>query len=143
VDTVTLFQVLEHIAEPQQLLDEVYRILKPGGRLIITVPFMWHIHEAPHDYYRYTRYGLEYMLRKAGFLIIQVTENTGFWQTCALKFNYHTARFARGIIRCFFIPLWLFTQMTAPLLDKFDKHPQETASYTVIAEKQPIAAKER
>jgi len=58
VDTVVAFQVLEHIPEPDLFLSECCRILKPGGRIVLTVPFMWHIHEAPHDYFRFTRYGL-------------------------------------------------------------------------------------
>jgi len=49
---------------------------------------MWHVHEAPYDYFRYTRYGLEYLLNKNGFVHIEIKENTGFWQTFVLKFNF-------------------------------------------------------
>lgn len=138
VDTVALFQVLEHISEPQQLLFEVYRLLRIDGHLFITVPFMWHVHEAPYDYYRYTRYGLEYILSKAGFQNIMITENTGFWQTFALKFNYYTTKFAHGplaLLRIFWIPVWFCNQLVAPWLDRISWHPQETASYTVLAQK--------
>lgn len=134
-DTVTLFQVLEHIAEPQQLLVEINQILKPGGHLIITVPFMWHVHEAPHDYYRYTRYGLLHLLEKSGFKKIKIIENTGFWQMWILKFNYHTTRFARGITRFLWIPIWWIGQTIAPFLDRYDFDPQETGSYSVVASK--------
>lgn len=61
-DTVVSFQVMEHLPEPSFFLAECWRILKPEGTLFITVPFMWHVHEAPYDYYRYTHHGLEYML---------------------------------------------------------------------------------
>lgn len=132
-DTAISYQVLEHIPEPGLFLLEVFRVLKTGGKIILTVPFMWQVHEAPHDYYRYTRYGLQYLLNKAGFIQIEIHENTGFWQTWVLKLNYHTLRFARGPLRIFFIPVWWFGQIISPVLDKIIQTPQETASYTVIA----------
>lgn len=71
-DTVVSFQVMEHLPEPDFFLSECYRILKREGKLFITVPFMWHVHEPPHDYFRYTRYGLEYLLKKMGFLKLRL-----------------------------------------------------------------------
>lgn len=77
-DTVLSLSVMEHLCEPQLFLNEAYRILKPGGAIILQVPFMWWVHEAPHDYYRYTRYGLRYMFEKSGFIDVQVFPQTGF-----------------------------------------------------------------
>ena len=65
-DTVLLTDVLEHIADPTQLVAEIGRVLAPGGCLIATVPFMYWIHEAPHDYHRYTEYALKRFARSAG-----------------------------------------------------------------------------
>jgi SAM-dependent methyltransferase len=134
-DTIVSFQVMEHLPEPSLFLAECNRILKPGGRLVVTVPFMWHIHEAPHDYYRYTRYGLKYLLAKNRFVDINIVESTGFWQMMALKFNYQTNRYAKGPFRYLFIPIWWATQIISPLLDKYDYNPRETGSYTVVARK--------
>lgn len=134
-DTVVSFQVMEHLPEPGFFLSECYRILRSWGKLFITVPFNWHVHEAPYDYFRYTRHGLEYLLQQAGFIDILIEENTGFWQMWILKFNYHTARLARGPIKIFMIPIWFLGQVVSPVLDGIDRHPQETASYTVIAGK--------
>lgn len=137
IDTIVVFQVLEHIPEPELFLSDCFRVLEREGRLLLTVPFMWHIHDVPYDYYRYTRYGLEYILQKAGFAKIIINENTGYWQTAVLKFNYHTKRlfsFSR-FFSCFLIPFWWLGQMISPALDKVDKHPEECASYTVICEK--------
>lgn len=134
-DTVTSFQVMEHLPEPAFFLSECYRILKPGGGLLITVPFMWHVHEAPHDYFRYTRYGLEYLLKKYNFKNIDIQETTGFWQMWILKFNYHTTRFAKGPLKLFWLPVWLLGQTITPFIDKFDAHPQETGSYVISAVK--------
>lgn len=134
-DTIVSFQVMEHLPEPSYFLSECHRILKGGGSLFITVPFMWHIHEEPFDYYRYTRYGLEYLLRKNGFVNIEIRENTGFWQMWVLKFNYHSVRFARGFLKYFWIPIWWIGQVLSRYLDKYDKHPEETGGYTVSARK--------
>lgn len=134
-DTAVSFQVMEHLPEPELFLKECHRILKHGGAVFLTVPFMWHVHEAPYDYYRYTRYGLKYLLEKTGFMDVNIYENTGFWQTWVLKFNYHTTRYARGPLKYIWIPLWWLGQVVAPILDKYDKNPNECASYTVTARK--------
>lgn len=66
-DTVLLADVLEHIYRPQALLAEVFRVLRPGGVLLLNTPFMYWVHEAPHDYYRYTPHALRRMAEDAGF----------------------------------------------------------------------------
>jgi SAM-dependent methyltransferase len=135
VDTVTAFQVMEHLKEPGLFLSECNRILHAGGHLILTVPFMWHVHDEPYDYFRYTRYGLEYLLRKSDFSDIEITEGTGFWQMFILKINYHTQRYFRGPLKYMMIPFWWMGQVISPLMDKVLSHPQETAGYSVVARK--------
>ena len=71
-DTVISLSVMEHLCEPQVFLNEANRILKPSGAMVLQVPFMWWVHEAPYDYYRYTRYGLQYIFEKAGFSDIMI-----------------------------------------------------------------------
>ncbi len=67
LDAIVCTQVLEHVPEPRQVLQEFARALKPGGRVWITTPFVWYLHELPHDYYRYTSYGLAHLLQTSGF----------------------------------------------------------------------------
>lgn len=57
-DTVLMTDVLEHIANPQLLMSEIARVLRPKGKLILTVPFFYWLHETPHDYFRYTEFSL-------------------------------------------------------------------------------------
>ena len=78
-DTIFCSQVLEHTPEPWQLLDEAYRVLSPGGVLILSVPHLSYIHAAPEDYYRYTDYGLIFLLRQAGFERIEVQPAGGIF----------------------------------------------------------------
>jgi SAM-dependent methyltransferase len=77
-DTVLLADVLEHIAEPQNLLAELSRILRPSGKLLITVPFFYQVHEAPHDYFRYTDSALKLLCRNAGFFDVSVSAYGGY-----------------------------------------------------------------
>lgn len=140
-DTVMSLSVMEHLREPQVFLDEAHRILKPGGSMVLQVPFMWWVHEAPYDFYRYTRYGLQYMFEKAGFTEITIHPQTGFWVMWTLKFNYQTTRLVRGpwpirkVMALLMRGIWAIDQRVAPWLDKYWKGEGETAGYFVVARK--------
>ena len=69
-DNVLCNQVLEHVFEPAQLLSEINRVLKPGGHLLLTVPFVWDEHEQPNDFARYSSFGLKYLLNANGFNLV-------------------------------------------------------------------------
>jgi len=71
-DTVFCTQVLHHLPEPQRALGEIARCLKPGGRLILTVPHLVWLHNEPHDYYRFTVHGIRHLLRRAGLREIRI-----------------------------------------------------------------------
>lgn len=66
-DTVLCTEVLEHTADDRKVVSNIYKVLKPGGSLLISVPFTYVMHEAPHDYRRYTYYGIRDILEKNGF----------------------------------------------------------------------------
>jgi SAM-dependent methyltransferase len=71
-DALFCSEVLEHVFNPNEVLPEINRVLKPGARAIITTPFCWNEHEPPNDYARYTSFGLAHLLNKHGFRIIQL-----------------------------------------------------------------------
>lgn len=71
-DTILLSDVLEHIPEPQRLWNEITRLLAPGGKLIMNVPFFYWLHEQPHDYYRYTQFALRRFVQGSGMRLIQL-----------------------------------------------------------------------
>ena len=141
-DTVVSLSVLEHLSEPQMMLNEAFRILRPGGAIIMQVPFQWSVHEAPHDHYRYTPYGLEYIFKKAGFKDIHVEPQAGFFTMMVLKWNYFTRRFVAGprpvriLLTALVSIFWHLGQMLAPLLDKLDRNWElEAPGYFVTAYK--------
>ncbi len=71
---------LEHVREPAFVLCEISRTLRRGGRLLLVVPQDWEVHQSPHDYFRYTRYGVRYLLGNAGFTKIEVQPAGGFFR---------------------------------------------------------------
>jgi SAM-dependent methyltransferase len=140
-DNVVAFEVLEHVAEPGVMLAEACRILRPGGGLFLSVPFQWWEHEAPWDFYRYTRHGLKHLLTKAGFIEITVQPTSGFWAMWILKLNYQLARLPRGprpvraLTRAAFVPFWWLGQVLAPIVDRYWHEERETTGYFVTARK--------
>ncbi|MGQ4648731.1 methyltransferase domain-containing protein [Lyngbya aestuarii] len=63
-DIVLCTEVLEHVADTRSAISEIYRVLKPGGKLILTTPFIFPLHEVPNDYYRFTIMGLQEILKE-------------------------------------------------------------------------------
>jgi len=71
-DTIILSDVLEHLRYPESVLKEMYRITNDKGKILITVPFYYWLHEEPNDYFRYTKYALESIVKESGFEIIEL-----------------------------------------------------------------------
>lgn len=78
-DLVLSTQTLEHLPEPWVVLQEYYRILKPGGALWLSAPFYFEEHELPYDFYRYTGFGLRHLVESAGFTVQQVEWLEGYY----------------------------------------------------------------
>lgn len=70
VDTVICTETLEHVAHPQEMVRECARVLRPGGTLIISVPFMYRLHSRPDDFWRFTEYGARMVVTEAGLEIV-------------------------------------------------------------------------
>jgi SAM-dependent methyltransferase len=68
-DTVMLLDVLEHVPDPELALNEASRVLRSGGRLLLTIPFAYPLHDQPHDYQRLTEHGLARRIQQAGLQI--------------------------------------------------------------------------
>ncbi len=73
-----LFQVLEHVDSPREVIKEAARVLKPNGAIVISVPFLYPLHDMPHDWARYTSSALKGMLNESGFEVTKIVEQGGF-----------------------------------------------------------------
>jgi SAM-dependent methyltransferase len=89
-DTILITEVLEHLANPGVALREIRRVLRYDGDVILTVPFIWGLHEIPFDFYRYTEFGLCHLLQDAGLDLIYIQRRGDFIGVClALSTNFH------------------------------------------------------
>lgn len=82
-DCAMATEVLEHCPDPELVLRESFRVLRPGGVLFLTVPFLWNLHEVPHDEYRYTPFSLERHLKNAGFVGVEINALGGWHASLA------------------------------------------------------------
>jgi SAM-dependent methyltransferase len=162
-DTVLNVQVLEHCPDPQTLLGEMARVLRPDGRLILSAPFSFRLHEEPHDYFRYTPHGLRIMCAKAGLEITTVIPQGSLWSLVAHKLNTFLAfdvallqaatqsmgklgheTSTRTRPRYWTMPVVLPTMFAmsagARVLDRVAPQANEALSFTIVARHLPPAA---
>jgi SAM-dependent methyltransferase len=86
-DCVFASDVFEHLFNLDEMLDELNRVLKPEGQLLVTIPFAWNEHEIPYDFARYTSYGIRSVLEKHGFEIVRLHKTTTYFETVCQSFN--------------------------------------------------------
>jgi SAM-dependent methyltransferase len=129
-DTVFSTQVIEHVDNHQQLVNEAYRLLKPGGHFIVSGPMYWPLHEEPYDYFRFTKYGFKYILEKAKFSEIEILSNGGKWALMGqvIILNAHPR----------IVKLKLFRYMINRIFSYLDKkyyNDFNTMNYVVVGKK--------
>jgi SAM-dependent methyltransferase len=78
-DSAICIEVLEHLPEPMLAIASIQRILKPGGVVVISVPHLSRLHDLPHDYYRFTEYGLRYLLGQGGLEVVKLQPKGGLF----------------------------------------------------------------
>ena len=138
-DTVLCTSVLEHVEEPSSAIKEANRVLKRGSYAIFTIPMFWHVHQEPRDFYRFTRYGIKYLLETNGFEVTELVPLSGFWVTFGQELVYYLRRF-NGTSRL--NPLrWLVSATCTAIqklcysLNAVDHSEEFTWMYIVIARK--------
>lgn len=131
---------LEHLREPGRALAEIARTLAPGGRLLVAAPHEWEVHQAPHDYFRYTKYGLAYLLEQAGLEPVEIRPVGGYFRLVARRLLNGLQFFTGGARWLAFVPAAIFLVPPAlilPLLDALDRERNFTAGYICTARKRP------
>jgi SAM-dependent methyltransferase len=137
-DAAVHIVTIEHLREPALALAEIARVLKPGSRLLVAAPHEWEVHQAPHDYFRFTRFGLAYLLKKAGFEPVELQPAGGYFRLLARRLLNGLQFFAGGPRWLLFLPaaaLLVPPALVLPFLDSLDRDRNFTLGYIVIARK--------
>ncbi|HLB75292.1 MAG TPA: class I SAM-dependent methyltransferase [Sedimentisphaerales bacterium] len=130
-DTILSTQVIEHVPEPNVLMREISRICKKGGIVLLTAPFLCRIHGEPHDFFRFTRFGLKHLFEKNGFEIIAIEQDGGFFHSMTFLTNFYLKQ-----------ELGRLSYAINPLIDLlyliircFDRNKNYAFMYLVVAKK--------
>ncbi len=84
-DSVICSEVLEHLKEPAKALDEIRRVLRPGGIAYITCPMCWCLHYEPDDYWRFTMYSLKQLIETGGFEVLKIERIGGVFSLVGVR----------------------------------------------------------
>jgi SAM-dependent methyltransferase len=134
-DTVVSFEVLEHVTDGRRMVAEIQRVLKPGGHIILTTPFLWGEHCQPHDYCRFTVYGLKRLFEDEGLDVVEQLRANGFWTFWAQRLVYYLAPvYGRRLA-------WLHTAVTfmvllcASLLEQLSPNDTDYTGSVIVGRK--------
>lgn len=134
-DTVLCLQVLEHVPQPWRLLDEIARVLRPGGALVLTAPHIWGLHEEPRDYYRFTPFGLRHLGDAAGLRVEAVKALAGYWVTAGARFVHYLRRLERLRLHPATRPLMALVQLSCLVLDRIHRVESDAWNHLLVARK--------
>lgn len=149
-DDVLCTQVLEHLEWPRESVKEMHRVLKPGGKLYMTVPMAHPEHQTPYDFFRYTSYGLESICKHAGFQEVKITPFGGLWVRWAYELPRGLSIFPStglrskepnilgiALLPCKIVALGIvrLLQVIFLWLDRFDKEKKDPFGWACVATK--------
>ena len=132
-DGVLCTEVIEHLEEPQVCLDQIRRILKKEGYLCLTAPQSWGLHYEPHDFWRFTKYGLELLLKKYDFEVVVIERIGGpfssgaqefidvMWTVLTKIFHFMGGRWAQRCASLLCAPWSLFFYVFSRYADRLDQ----------------------
>ncbi len=124
---------LEHVRHPHRVVAELARVLRPGGRLLLIVPHEWEVHQHPHDFFRYTRFGVEELARSARLQVVSLQPAGGYFRLLARRLLSGAQYFPLPLNL-----LWLaavaLPSLLLPLLDSLDRRQDFTLGYLAVLE---------
>lgn len=89
-DKIICNQVLEHVDRPDEVLGQLVRVLRPGGSLFVSVPFVWHLHQEPHDRFRFSLHALNYLAARHGLAVVLIRPQGGYFSVIRYVLASHT-----------------------------------------------------
>ncbi len=142
-DSVFSSEVFEHVFNLEEILAEIYRVMKPGGRLLFTCPFAWPEHEVPYDFARYSSFGIKHIIEKAGFKIKEQQKSGHFFEVLMqylILYIFYFIPKKPGIVyyilhQLFILPLMLITIIISAILPKRMKRKDLYFNNILLVEK--------
>jgi SAM-dependent methyltransferase len=139
MDNVVCTQVLEHVREPGILVGEMARVLRPGGRLLLSAPMAWPLHEEPFDFYRFTVYGFRHLFQTAGLEIVKELERAqGVYALgqLFLTLMVEGPKQRHGLLwKVMTNATCMMVNKSCPLLDRIWPKPGLCLGWTILAQK--------
>jgi len=139
-DNVVAFQVLEHHPNPQKLINEMFRIVKNKGYILLTTPFLGGIHEEPNDYQRFTKYGLIELFKLYKCELLEIIKQGSLFSTISMLLNESLNSFAAKnkffyfISVLIYLPFFLFSYISF-FLDMIFKSDKIFFNYLILVKK--------
>ncbi len=140
-DVVLCTETLEHISQPWVFAREVARVMKRGGRLLLTTPQMARLHQIPHDFFRYTEFGLRSLFEREGLRADRIDPEGGYFLLLGdtlkhLHGHVFRAAWLRWALAPFYLLSRLFCGLVIPLVclavDPWDRKRRFTMGYTCV-----------
>lgn len=138
-DSVLCLEVLEHVPDPFRAMAEIGRVLRPGGSLVLSVPHLSRLHDLPHDYYRYTRHGVEQLLKHGGLEPVELRVRGGLFSFVSHQLSTIALGLVWGVpvLRdvVWHLNRWLLVYPAVALDRALDRQGLFAMGYTVAARK--------
>lgn len=137
IDFIICTQVMEHIKEPFETIKEMGRLLKKNGKIFLTTHLCMEEHMIPYDYFRYTRYGLEYLAVKSSLKVESIKAEGGRFLVLGKQLQTAVPRILpnKSLVYLYYlifiIPIF-FMHLILYFLDKLDKDKHLTTNYECI-----------
>ena len=125
---------LEHVPEPSAVVNELSRVLRSGASVLLVIPHEWEEHQQPHDFFRYTRFGLEHLTRQAGFIDVRIEPIGGFFRLLSRRLM-NSVQFFPGVFALLPVVCFGPLALMLPLLDPLDKRRDFTLGHICWATK--------
>ncbi|MBC7886428.1 MAG: class I SAM-dependent methyltransferase [Ferruginibacter sp.] len=139
-DTIISIDVLEHVPNPEKFVAEMFRVIKPGGTVILSTPFFFYLHEEPFDFFRFSKYGLRTIFERHGFKVIDVIPIAGVIAIIGLLISIFVTRvfrFSRLLLKFFLkINRLIQLKLLLPIDNRIDKKKKFAQGHFIIAKKE-------
>lgn len=139
-DNAVSFQVLEHHQKPWKMISEMVRIVEKRGYLMVSFPFIWSLHEVPHDYYRFTEHSVKNWFIENDCKVVKIYKEGSIFSTFSMLLNEEINTFASKSKKNYFVtlaiyPLLLVFQYISYFLDKICVSHITFFNYLILAKK--------